>query len=74
MKESFIKELEQVINKHGVDNELNTPDFILAQYVVRCFANLGGLMAGRDTWFGFWPFEKNKGELDAGKASNTPVL
>lgn len=33
---SFQKDLEWLINKHGVDNELNTPDFVIASFVVSC--------------------------------------
>lgn len=32
----FRKELEQLINKHGIDAELNTADFILANYLNSC--------------------------------------
>jgi hypothetical protein len=30
------QELESVLNKHGADNAANTPDFILAKYLVEC--------------------------------------
>ena len=29
----FEKELEELLNKYNKDNELNTPDFILSQFV-----------------------------------------
>lgn len=33
MASEFEKELEQLINKHSLENESNTPDFILARFV-----------------------------------------
>ena len=30
------KELQQLLNKEGIDNLLNTPDYILAQYLMDC--------------------------------------
>lgn len=32
----FTYELEQLINRHSMENGSNTPDFILAQYLVSC--------------------------------------
>jgi len=34
--ENFKQELEHLINKHSMENRSNTPDFILADYLVRC--------------------------------------
>lgn len=33
--ESFESELCRIINKYSMDNRLNTPDFILTQYIVK---------------------------------------
>ena len=32
----FQQALEYLINKYGIDNEMNTPDFILAEYLYDC--------------------------------------
>jgi hypothetical protein len=37
---TFLKELEHLINKHNVDNDTNTPDFVLASFVITCIAAL----------------------------------
>jgi len=37
--ENFKQELEHLINKHSMENRSNTPDFILADYLVRCLEN-----------------------------------
>lgn len=34
MKKSFAKELAELINRHSIDAELNTPDWILANLVI----------------------------------------
>jgi hypothetical protein len=33
---SFLKELEQLLNRHSIDNDCNTPDFVLAEYLIDC--------------------------------------
>jgi len=35
---TFQKELENLINKHSMENGSNTPDFILAKYLMGCLA------------------------------------
>lgn len=32
---NFIKELEFLINKHGIDAECGTPDYILTDYIIK---------------------------------------
>lgn len=49
---AFKKELETLINRHSIDNDLNTPDFILAEYIIKCLTNLKITTIDRDTWFG----------------------
>ena len=34
--EGFEKELSALINRHSIDNECATPDYILAEYMVQC--------------------------------------
>lgn len=50
---SFEKELEELINKHSIENEPNTPDFILAKYVRNCINNFNEITKERDDWYGF---------------------
>lgn len=35
-KDSFKKELTNLINKHSKENQSNTHDFILAEYMIKC--------------------------------------
>lgn len=41
---SFKRDLESVLNKHGKDNDLNIPDYILAKYISKCINNLKRLI------------------------------
>lgn len=34
MKKNFANELAELINRHGIDNDLNTPDWVLANLLV----------------------------------------
>jgi hypothetical protein len=47
----FQKELAALINKHSVENESDTPDFILAEYLNTCLDAFGAAMDARDQWY-----------------------
>jgi hypothetical protein len=49
---NFKKELENLINKHSVENGSNTPDYILAEYLVGCLQNFSNIMLRREHFFG----------------------
>ena len=49
---TFEKELEIIINKYSKENESNTPDFILAQYLTNCLAAFNRSIQQRETWYG----------------------
>ena len=60
----FIKELEHLINVCSIENESNTPDFILAQYVRHCLDAFNKACNARERWYG-------RGEL-VGKPCDPP--
>lgn len=49
---SFEQELAALINRHSRENESNTPDFILAQYIEGCLQNFARATQQRETWYG----------------------
>lgn len=57
---SFEKELQNLINKHSVENESNTPDFILAKYIDGCLKTFSTTVKERDQWYGFKPFHSGE--------------
>ena len=46
----FKKELENLINIHSIDNEFNTPDYILADYLVNCLENYRKITEQMENW------------------------
>ena len=50
--QEFEKELESLINSHSIENESNTPDFILAKYLVNCLKNYKEIHDSNEKWYG----------------------
>ena len=51
MKEKeFKKELEVLINKYSIENDSNTPDYILANYLFSCLEAYNKSVKSRDKW------------------------
>lgn len=51
-KLAFRAELENLINKHCMENGSDTPDFILADYLNRCLQNFDKTLNRRRHWYG----------------------
>jgi hypothetical protein len=51
-KSKFRKELEDLINEHSLEGGSDTPDFILAEYLVGCLENFEKTMEKREKWYG----------------------
>jgi hypothetical protein len=51
-----VSELERditiTLNRHSAENNSNTPDFILAQYLLGCLAAWNTAVQQRETWYG----------------------
>jgi hypothetical protein len=50
-KLEFKKELEGLINKYSMENDSNTPDFILADYLVKCLEAFNLTTKWRTNWY-----------------------
>lgn len=50
---SFETELQDLINKHSIENGSGTPDFILAGYIRGCLTAFELATNQRDCWYGF---------------------
>lgn len=46
------KELSALLNKHSRENASNTPDFLLAEFMLTCLAAFEHTSRQRETWFG----------------------
>ena len=48
----LIQELETLLNGYSEENESNTPDFILAKFMLSCLENFNVATRCRDRWYG----------------------
>jgi len=49
---SFRKELETLINSYSMENESNTPDFLLADFLEGALITFDQVVKRRDEWYG----------------------
>ena len=52
----FLDALETLINRYSLENESDTPDYILAEYVANCLTTFSEAVRERDAWHSFVPF------------------
>lgn len=55
--EQFYKDLIVLINKYSMENQSDTPDYILADYVMNSLMAFTAATLKRDNWWGFKPWE-----------------
>ena len=51
-KEQIIREFADVVNRHSLENETDTPDFVLGEYLFSCLENWNKLFRKRRKWYG----------------------
>lgn len=61
--QEFEKELTHLINKYSLENESNTPDFILAKYLVMSLVCVNHAIGVRSAWYGPSNAKQLGGEL-----------
>ena len=47
----LVAELSVLLNKHSAENQSDTPDFILAQYLFHCLQAFDNATRKRDEWY-----------------------
>ena len=50
--QEIVRDLAKVINKYSLEQESQTPDYILAEYMLKSLSDLNRLMRDRDYWYG----------------------
>lgn len=50
-REEIVKAFAEIINKHSLENDSNTPDFILAEYLWDCLMSANILIGARSVWY-----------------------
>jgi len=48
----FEKELRALLNKHSKESGSNTPDYVLADYLMGCLDAFNTAMTARDSFYG----------------------
>jgi hypothetical protein len=56
--EGFKKDLAKLINNYSLENQSDTPDFILADYLFACLQAYGAAHGRTLDWFGFKSWAK----------------
>lgn len=51
-EEQVLRELTELINRNSLENECNTPDFILASHLLACLEAHAAATKQRDNWYG----------------------
>ena len=46
------KEMAELLNRHCLENGSNTPDFILAGYLLDCLITFNSYVRQRERWYG----------------------
>jgi hypothetical protein len=46
------RDLTETLNRHSAENESNTPDFLLAKFLLACLAAFDEAVNERATWYG----------------------
>lgn len=55
MEKSLGKQLAELLNSYSVENASNTPDWILADYLLGCLGVFEESTKKRDHWYGIAP-------------------
>lgn len=60
MKMSFEAELRRLINSHSMENDSDSPDYVLASFMANCLDAFNWAVRARDEYHGFEPFKHEK--------------
>ena len=48
---NFRKELQELLNKYSMETKSNTPDFILAEFLIGCLLSFEQAVNSRQAWY-----------------------
>lgn len=48
----FKRDLQSLLNRYSIENESDTPDYMLAHYLVQCLEAFELAVRARETWYG----------------------
>lgn len=61
---SFEAKLRDLLNEHCIENESNTPDYVLASYLRACLDAYANAVQGRDAFHGNRAFPATEGTTE----------
>lgn len=63
-------DIRKILNRHSAENGSNTPDYILAGYLLACLDAFDAAVLARESWHGGnpWPPRPIEPMLDPGEA------
>ena len=64
MAKTFREELTELVNKHSLENESDTPDFVLAQFIIDSLFAFDQSTKMREKWYGRGKDTEGTGEPD----------
>jgi hypothetical protein len=73
MQSDFRKDIEATLNRHSAENGSETPDFILAQYLIDCLGAYDKAVMGREKWYGRDLYGHAPGAIVRARKSAEPV-
>jgi len=64
--------IEKLLNAHSAENGSDTPDFILAEYLVDCLEAFDKAVLAREKWYGRELHGVPPGDVCRARAANSP--
>jgi hypothetical protein len=52
---AFVQDLTALLNVHSMENGSHTPDFMLAEYLLKCLQTWNVMVMNREAWYGRVP-------------------
>ena len=68
---SFVQDLTALLNRYSQENGSDTPDFILAEYLLACLATWNTHVVRREKWYGRLPTPLVPGQDPSGPDAAT---
>ena len=50
-RSNLMNQIKEAINSGSWENEANVPDFVLAEFLIRCFNAFNDMVKKRDKWY-----------------------
>lgn len=63
---TLLEEVTGVLNRHSAENDSNTPDWILAQFLIGCLSRFNQAVQQREKWYGRDPRPTESAEAVSG--------